>query len=158
MTEVVGLCSNVYCYRIDQVESSHNKAKGVSSRNLTIEHYKNVLLSKASLYGNRTMFRYKSHKITTIKVNKKILCGKDNKIKRNVNKTPFLELSNEDHGTTSIKHQGLIEKDVLEIVEWLESNSFCLVEMIQNNYVNDGDSLDCIKFQKEHIEKDLFYK
>jgi len=64
MTECVGLCSKVYCYKIDQVESSHNKAKGVSSRNLTIEDYKNVLLTRASLYGNRTMFRSKAHKIT----------------------------------------------------------------------------------------------
>jgi len=50
----------------------------VSLRNLTIEHYKNVLLSVASLYGNRTMFRSKAHKITTVKVNKKIIFGKDN--------------------------------------------------------------------------------
>jgi len=35
------------------------------------------------------MFRSKAHKITTIKVNKKILCGKDNKRKRNVNETQF---------------------------------------------------------------------
>jgi len=27
--------------------------------------------------------------------------------------------------------------------------------MIQNNYVNDGGSLDSLKFQKEHIEKEL---
>jgi len=65
MTEFVGLCSKVYCYGIDQVESSHNKAKGVSSRNITIKHYKNVLLSGAFLYGNRTMSRSKSQKITT---------------------------------------------------------------------------------------------
>jgi len=26
VTEFVGLCAKVYCYRIDQVESSHNKA------------------------------------------------------------------------------------------------------------------------------------
>jgi len=89
MTEFVGLCSKVYCYRIDQVQSSYNNAKSVSSRNLTIEHYKNVLLSGASLFGNKTMFRSKAHKITTIKVNKKILCGKDNKRKRNVNETQF---------------------------------------------------------------------
>jgi len=147
MTEFVGLCSKVYCYKIDQVESSHNKAKGV-----------NVLLTGASLYGNRTMFRPKAHKITTVKVNKKILCCKDNKRKRNVNGTQFLEFRNEDHGTTSIKHQRLIEKDILENVEWLESNSFCLGEMIQNDYVNDGESLDSLTFQKEHIEKELFYK
>jgi len=104
------------------------------------------------------MFRSKAHKITTVKVNKKILCGKDNKRKRNINETQFVELSNEDRGTTSIKHQRLIEKDILENVEWLESNSFCLGEMIQNNYVNDGESLDSLKFQKEHIEKELFYK
>jgi len=73
---------------------------------------------------NRTMFRLKSHKITTIKVHKKITCGKDNKRKRNVNETQFLVLSNEDHGTTSIKRQRLIEKDILENVEWLESNNF----------------------------------
>jgi len=30
MTELVGLCSKVYCYRIDQVKSSSSKAKGVS--------------------------------------------------------------------------------------------------------------------------------
>jgi len=30
--------------------------------------------------------------------------------------------------------------------------------MIQNNYVNDGESLDSLKFQKEHIQKELFYK
>jgi len=47
----------------------------------------------------------------------KILCGKDSKRKRNVNETQFVELSNEDHGTTSIKHQRLIEKDILENVE-----------------------------------------
>jgi len=104
----------------------------VSSRSLTIEHYKNVLLSGASLYGNRTMFRSTAHKITTVKENKKILC-KDNKRKGNVNETHFVEWSNEDHGTTSIKHQWLIEKDFLENVEWLESNSFWLGEMIQNN-------------------------
>jgi len=40
MTELLGLCSKVCCYWIDQVESSHNKAKGVRSQNLTIEHYK----------------------------------------------------------------------------------------------------------------------
>jgi len=28
--------------------------------------------------------------------------------------------------------------------------------MIQNNYVNDGESLDSLKFQKEHIEKNYF--
>jgi len=61
----------------------------VSSRNLTIEDYKNVLLTGASLYGNRTMFRSKAHTITTVKVNKKILCGKDNKRKRNVNGLQF---------------------------------------------------------------------
>jgi len=70
-------------------------------------------------------------------------------------KTQFLELCNEDHGTTSIKHQRLIEKDILENVECLESNSFC---MIQNNYVSDGEPLDSLKLQKEHIEKELFYK
>jgi len=86
------------------------------------------------------MFRSKAHKITTVKVNKKILCGNDKKRKRNVNETQFLELSNEDDGTTSIKHQRLIKKDILENVEWLESNSFCLSEMIQNNYVNDRES------------------
>jgi len=157
MTEFVNLCSKVYCYRRDQVESSHNKAKGVSSQNLTIEHYKNVLLSGASLYGNRTMLRSKAHKISTSKIYKKILCGKDNKRKRNVNETQFSELSNEDHGTTPLKHQRLIEKDILENVEWLVSNSFCLGEMIQNNYVNGGESLDSHKFQKEHIKKELFY-
>jgi len=78
MTEFVGLCSKVCCYRIDLVDSSQNKARGVSSRNLRIDHYKNVLLSGASLYGNITMFRVKAHKITTVKVNKKILCGKHN--------------------------------------------------------------------------------
>jgi len=109
MTEFVGLCSKVCCYRIDLVVSSQNKARGVSSRNLTFDHYKNVLLSGASLYSNKTMFRSKAPKITTVKENKKILCGKDNKRKRNVNETQFLELSNEDHGTTSIKHQRLIE-------------------------------------------------
>jgi len=87
---MTSLCSKVYFYRIDQVESSHNKAKGVSTRNRTIEHYKNVLLSGPSLYGNRTMFRSKAHNITTVKINKKILCGKDNKRKRNVNETQFL--------------------------------------------------------------------
>jgi len=45
LTNFVGLCWKVYWYRIDQVESSHNKANGVSLRNLTIEHGKNVLLS-----------------------------------------------------------------------------------------------------------------
>jgi len=30
--------------------------------------------------------------------------------------------------------------------------------MIQNNYVNGGESLDSLKFQKEHIKKELFYK
>jgi len=45
MTEFVGLCSKVYCYKIGKVESSLNKAKEVSSRNLTIEDYKNVLLT-----------------------------------------------------------------------------------------------------------------
>jgi len=84
----------------------------VSSRNLTIEDYKHVLLSGALLYGNRTMFRSKAHEITKIKVNNKILCGKDNKRKRNVNETQFLKLSNKGHGTTSIKHQRLIEKDI----------------------------------------------
>jgi len=64
----------------------------------------------------------------------------NNKRKRYVNETQFVELSNEDHGTTSIKHQRLIEKDILENVEWLESISFCLGEMIQNNYVNDRKS------------------
>jgi len=63
---------------------------------MQIEHYKNVLLSWTSLYCTRTMFRSKAHKITTIKGNKKILCG----------------------------------KDILENVEWLETNSFCLGEMI----------------------------
>jgi len=43
MTEFVGLCSKVYYYKIDQVESSHNKAKGVSSRKHTIEEYKNTI-------------------------------------------------------------------------------------------------------------------
>jgi len=38
----------------------------VSSRNLTIEDYKNVLLTGASLYGIRTMFRSKAHKIPTV--------------------------------------------------------------------------------------------
>jgi len=76
MTEFVGLCSKVYCYRIYQVESSHNKAKGVSSRNLTIKHYNNILLSGSLLYGNRTMFRSKAHKITTFKVNKKFFVAK----------------------------------------------------------------------------------
>jgi len=28
--------------------------------------------------------------------------------------------------------------------------------MIENNYVNDGESLDCLKFQKKHIEKTYF--
>jgi len=42
----------------------------VSSQNFTIEYYKNDLLTGASLYGNRTMFRSKAHKITTVKVNK----------------------------------------------------------------------------------------
>jgi len=32
MTEFVGLCSKAYCYRIDQVESSYNKAKGAIFR------------------------------------------------------------------------------------------------------------------------------
>jgi len=69
----------------------------------------------------------------------------------------LLELNNEEHNnTTSIKHQGLIEKDILENVEWLESNSFCLGEMIQTNYLNDGESLDSLKFKKKHIEKELF--
>jgi len=76
MTEFVGLCSKVYCYRIDQVESSHNKAKGVSTRNFTIEHYKILLLSGTSLYGIRTMFRSKARKITTTKVQKKFILGK----------------------------------------------------------------------------------
>jgi len=87
MTEFVGMCSKAYYYRIDQVESSHKKAKGVSSRNLTIEHYKNVLLSGASIYGNTTMFRSKADKITTTRDIKKILCGKDNERKHNVNET-----------------------------------------------------------------------
>jgi len=30
--------------------------------------------------------------------------------------------------------------------------------MIKNNYVNDGNSLDSLKLQKEQIEKELFYK
>jgi len=77
------------------------------------------------------------------------------KRKRNVNESQFLELSNEEHGTTSIKHQRLIEKDILENVEWLESNLFCLGEMIQHNW---RESLDSFKFQKEHIEKEQFYK
>jgi len=77
MTEFVGLCSKVYCYRIEQVESSHNKAKGVSSQNLTTEDYKNILLSGTLLYSNRTMLRLKAHKITTIKVHNKILCGRE---------------------------------------------------------------------------------
>jgi len=64
------------------------------------------------------MFRLKAHKITTTKVNTKVLCGKDNKRKRNVNKTQFLELCNKDHGKW-IKHQRLIEKDILENVKWL---------------------------------------
>jgi len=115
----------------------------VSSRNLTVEDYKKVLLTGASLYGNRTIFKSKAHKITTVNINKKILCGKDNMRNRNVNVTQFLEL----------KHQRLIEKDILENVEWLESNSFWLAEMKQNNYVNDGESLNGFKFQKEHIEK-----
>jgi len=51
------------------------------------------------------MYRSKAHKITTIKGNKNILCG----------------------------------KDILENVEWVETNSFCLGEMIQKNYVNDGE-------------------
>jgi len=33
-----------------------------------------------------------------------------------------------------------------------------LGETIQNNYVNDGELLESLKFQKEHIEKKLFYK
>jgi len=61
MSEFVGLCPKVYCYRIGQVESSHKKSKGVSSQNLTIEHYKNALLSGPSQYGNRTMLRSKQN-------------------------------------------------------------------------------------------------
>jgi len=30
--------------------------------------------------------------------------------------------------------------------------------MIQNSYFNDGESLDRLKSQKEHIDKELFYK
>jgi len=95
MTEFVGQCSKVYGYRIGQVEFSHNKAKGVSSRNLTIEHYKNVLLSGASLYGNRTMFRSKAHKITTVKVNKKIATNitKDMFIFTDTNVVPLTEIT-----------------------------------------------------------------
>jgi len=49
MSEFVGLCSKVYCYRKDQVESSYTKTKGVSSQNFTIEHYLNDLLSGTQL-------------------------------------------------------------------------------------------------------------
>jgi len=34
-------------------------------------------------------------------------------------------------------HQRLIENEILENVEWLESNSYCLGEMKYNNYVSD---------------------
>jgi len=53
---------------------------------------------KTYYYGNRTIFRSKAHKKNYKYKNKKNLCGKDSKRKRNVNETQFFELSNEDHG------------------------------------------------------------
>jgi len=32
-----------------------------------------------------------------------------------------------------------------------------MTKQTQNNYVNDGESLDSSMFQKEHNEKDLFF-
>jgi len=41
--------------------------------------------------------------------------------------------------TRTMYRSNICGKDILENVEWLETNSFCLGEMIQKNYVNDGE-------------------
>ena len=79
--EFVGLRSKLYAFSTSK--KTEKRAKGISKavvkNTINMEDYKNTLFEKNTLYRKITTFKSKKHEICTTEINKKALCGDDDK-------------------------------------------------------------------------------